>query len=149
MTDNSIRDSIKASILKRLDDSPSRRHEALQEFMGVTLPTVDDGSAASIASLVPQLPNSLYEKWATLFADRLLETVPKPQLEELCNGSADSEATLALVYVMFMESERMEKQIAEDLHALGVGTSAADAVGNALGSYLRARIASQKKAPAQ
>ena len=63
------------------------------------------------------------------FVDRLLETVPHVQIAELCDGSAENEAALALAYVMFLESARMEKQMAEDLAACAPseGADAADA----------------------
>ena len=54
-----------------------------------------------------------------MFMDRLLETVPPVQIEELCLGTPESDASLLLVYVMFMESARMEKVVADDLGALG------------------------------
>ncbi len=148
MDTNQLKRYIIETILQRLDENATSRQEALQEFMGVSMPAVGDGSASSLSRLIPELPHSIYEKWAGLFADRLLETVPRNQVEELCSGTEDNTASLSLVYLMFMESERMEKQIAADLHALGVEMSAIDDAGNALGSYLRARLAAQK-APIQ
>lgn len=135
-------------ILRRLDESPEGRQEALHEFMGISLPSVDEQSASSMARLIPEIPRSVYEKWATLFAERLIETVPHIQVEELCSGTEENNAAIALIYLMFMESERMEKQIAADLHTLGIKLSSIDEAGNALGAYLRARLASQK-APVQ
>ncbi|AAS95703.1 hypothetical protein [Nitratidesulfovibrio vulgaris] len=143
MDDKTLHAHLASTVLRRFDEDPARRQEALQEFMEVTLPTIDGQSADKVATLVPELPYSLYEKWATLFADRLLETVERTQLASLCDGSADNDATIALVYVMFMESERMEKQVAEDLAALGVRMADADATGNALGAYLRAKLSRQ------
>lgn len=148
MDTKELKTYIITAILKRLDENPTSRHEALQEFMGVSLPSVGDASANSVSRLIPELPLSVYEKWATMFAERLLETVPRNQVEELCSGTEENNAALSLVYLMFMESERMEKQVAEDLAALGVSMSAIDDAGNALGSYLRARLAEQK-APMQ
>ena len=52
-----------------------------------------------------------------MFVDRLFETVPTNQIEALCDGSEENEGALALAYVMFLESARMEKQMAEDLAA--------------------------------
>lgn len=146
---DALRDILIQSVLQRFDADSTRRKEALQEFMSVTMPTIEDGSATSIASLIPELPLSLYESWASLFADRLVETLPQQQLEELCSGTDEANTTVALVYLMFMESERMEKQIAKDLHALGMTMGSVDAVGNALGSYLRARLSAQKETPEQ
>ncbi|MFI3270852.1 MAG: hypothetical protein R3Y11_01940 [Pseudomonadota bacterium] len=144
MDTNELKTYIIETILQRLDENSTSRQEALQEFMGVSMPSVGDGSASSVSRLIPELPRSIYEKWAGLFADRLLETVPRDQVEELCSGTDDNTASLSLVYLMFMESERMEKQIAADLHALGVEMSAMDDAGNALGCYFRARLAAQK-----
>lgn len=148
MDTKELKQYIVKTILQRLDENPLSRQEALQEFMGVSLPSVGDESSNSVSRLIPELPRSIYENWAGLFADRLLETVPRNQVEELCSGTEDNTAALSLVYLMFMESERMEKQIAEDLHNLGIEMSAMDEAGNALGSYLRARLAAQK-APMQ
>lgn len=147
MDDKTLHAHLASTVLRRFDEDPARRHEALQEFMGVTMPTVGDRSADTVATLVPELPYELYRKWAELFADRMLETVDRQQLAALCDGSVENDATIALVYVMFMESERMEKQIAADLHALGTAAADADATGNALGAYLRARLASQRQDP--
>lgn len=144
MSDTTHRDCIIATILERLDGDNARRGEALGEFMAVTMPTLDDRAAATLSGLIPQLPQELYHRWASLFADRLLETVPANQIAELCNGTEENKATLGLIYLMFMESERMEKQIATDLHALGVSLADTDATGTLLGNYLRARISLQK-----
>ena len=86
-------------------------------------------AAAIVAETAPRLLPQLTEKWVGMFVDRLLETVPQAQIAELCDGSAENEAALALAYVMFLESARMEKQMAEDLAAfeLPAGTDGADA----------------------
>ena len=122
MTSDEMRAHITAVLLGRLshpDPDGERRGEALYDFLALSLPDMDEASLKSIAAKVPELPPALYRKWAGLFAERLLETIPQNQLEELCNGGEDNNATLALVYLMFMESERMEKQVAEDLAELG------------------------------
>jgi hypothetical protein len=140
VTTEHIRTHIITTVLSRLDRDHSSRQEALEEFMSVTLPAVDQRAARQVSGLVPTIPDTIYEKWAAMFADRLLETVEEKQLQMLCDGKKDNEATLCLVYLMFMESEKMEKQIAEDLHALGMQSSASDAVGNMLGVYFRSRL---------
>ncbi|MFV0421229.1 hypothetical protein [Oleidesulfovibrio sp.] len=145
MTTDEIKKHIIDTVLHRLDRDNSSRHEALEEFMTVVLPTVDERAAKQVSGLVPTLPDTIYEKWATMFAERLLETVERRQLELLCDGSEDNNATVCLVYLMFMESERMEKQIAEDLHALGVQEAATDAVGNVLGAYFKNKLDQRKE----
>jgi hypothetical protein len=112
--------------------------------MGVTMPNVENRAAGQVASLVPEIPASVYRKWVDMFVDRLLETVPLNQLAELCIDTEENRATLSLVYVMFMESQRMEKQIAEDLSALGMEQSGQDDMGNTLADYLRAKLANLK-----
>jgi hypothetical protein len=144
MDTQNIRTHISNVILARLSDSRERRTEALGEFMGVTMPNVENRAAGQVASLVPEIPASVYRKWVDMFVDRLLETVPLNQLAELCTDTEENRATLSLVYVMFMESQRMEKQIAEDLSALGMEQSGQDDVGNTLADYLRAKLANLK-----
>lgn len=144
-----IREHLMRTVLAKLSDTHDRRSEAVNEFLGVTMPGVESQAAERVASLVPEIPTSVYEKWVAMFADRLLATLPEPQLVELCDGAEDNDATIALVYVMFMESERMEKQIAEDLHALGIEQAEHDDVGNMLGSYLRAKLATKSDDPVQ
>jgi type IV secretory pathway VirB6-like protein len=53
-----------------------------------------------------------------MFAARMFETVPREQIETLCDGSEDNDAALSLAFIMFLESARMERQIAEDLSCL-------------------------------
>lgn len=144
MDTQAIRTQITKVVLERLSDSKDRRTEALGEFMGVTMPNVEGKAAEQVASLVPEIPSAIYKKWVDMFADRLLETVPLNQLEELCCDTEESRATLSLVYVMFMESERMEKQIVQDLAALGMEQAQQDDVGNTLADYLRAKLANMK-----
>ncbi|MDL2307074.1 hypothetical protein LJC48_03480 [Desulfovibrio sp. OttesenSCG-928-C06] len=149
MTPEQIHKHITPLILRRLDADHNRRGEALHDFLAISLPGMDESSIDTVAAMVPELPESMYRKWIGMFVDRLIETIPQNQLDELCNGSEDNNATLALVYLMFMESARMEKQVAEDLAALGnTGASkddgtpapAADAQADALALYLKARL---------
>ena len=93
------------------------RAEALTAFVGLARPDLGPDAAAIVAETAPRLLPKLTEKWVGLFVDRLMETVPHVQIAELCDGTAENEAALALAYVMFLESERMEKQMAEDLAA--------------------------------
>ncbi|MHC1711721.1 MAG: hypothetical protein AB9872_06205 [Solidesulfovibrio sp.] len=93
------------------------RAEALAAFVGLARPDLGPEAAGIIAEKTPRLLPDLTEKWIGMFVDRLFETVPAKQIELLCDGSEENEAALALAYVMFLESERMEKQMAEDLAA--------------------------------
>ncbi|WP_027367082.1 hypothetical protein [Desulfocurvibacter africanus] len=136
-----LRKHIIEVILEHVSRDEARRREALSEFFGVTLPAVDDAQTQRLAELVPPLLPVLYEKWANMFADRLFETVPEEQIEDLCRSGEKNRATLLLVYIMFMESERMEKQVAQDLRAHGLQL-APEAGQDAVASYLRARLSS-------
>lgn len=135
-----MRAHIMQVVLHKLDLDPSRRAEALSDFLALSLPDMDADSIRSVAGKVPQLPQGVYEKWINMFIDRLFETIPQNQMDELCNGAQDNNATLGLVYLMFMESARMEKQVAEDLAALGLQNSGQDAETDALALYLKARL---------
>jgi hypothetical protein len=127
-------------ILAKVEEQDeSRRAEALAEFMSIT------GTAGSapetVAELIPPLMHDLYEKWITMFIDRLLETVDAANVELLCDGTDDNNAALVLAYIMFLESARMEKQIDEDLRQHGMGVSGADDLGDLAASYIRAQMA--------
>lgn len=126
MTEKDIRARIVHAILSCISGEGERRSQALREVLGIAVPRLDEASLAGIAAKVPELPLPLYQKWVGLFADRLLETAPREQLEDLCRDTPESAATLQLVYSMFMESERMEKMIAADLRALAGGNDAAE-----------------------
>ncbi|MEZ0576013.1 hypothetical protein [Halodesulfovibrio aestuarii] len=140
-----IRDHLIATVMCRIDNSISSRAEALREFMDVTLPNIEKDASAEIAQHIPTLPENIYRKWAEMFADRMLQTVKTDQLADMCDNTEESNATIALVYLMFMESERMEVQIAKDLTELGVKSSATDEVGNFLGGYLRTALGARKE----
>lgn len=115
MTMQEIHLFITTSIILRLAHASARREEALREILSVSHPGLDDAAIKELAALVPELPARIHEKWVLLFADRLLETTPKLQLEELCSNTEENNGALMLLYSMFMESERMEKIVAEDL----------------------------------
>jgi len=135
-----IREHLIATVMNRIDDSSDSRSEALREFMDVTLPNIGKDASAEISQIIPTLPDTVYKKWAAMFADRMLQTVKTTQLSEMCDNTEESNATIALVYLMFMESERMEQQIASDLTELGVKAGNTDEVGNFLGDYLRSAL---------
>ena len=145
MTDRQgMREHITDILSRRLRDTDERRHEALVEFFSVTIPGMDTGRAERLAAQVPPLMPRLHERWIGMFVDRLFETVDESQLRELCAGTKAAEATVALTYVMFMESERMEKQVAADLARVGEAGDDAQVLEEALGAYLRATLAARK-----
>ena len=104
-----------STITQRFCTDKVRREEALRDVLAICNPGKDSKSIDSIARSVPELPADIYRKWAAMFAQRLYETVAPEQIDDLCLGTPESVATLTLVFVMFMESERMEKQVAMDL----------------------------------
>ena len=129
MKEAQLRQFIAERVLSRIAGKGERRDEALRAVIDLAIPNLDDKSVAGIAAAIPELPVSLYRKWVDMFVDRLLETVCPPQIEELCRGTPESDASLLLVYVMFMESARMERVVAHDLKALGE-KNAPDAAGH-------------------
>lgn len=141
MTEQEMRSFITRTIMERYTSVSEDREETLADVLGVLLPQETAGTVREAARMAPALPASLYERWADLFAQRLLETVPHDQVADLCQGTAESEATLALVYVMFMESERMEKVVSDDLRLLGFVSPEEGAAAALVGSWLRARMA--------
>lgn len=115
MNEESIRTFVTARILSRISGVGARRDEALRAVLGIAAPGLDDTSLSRLVAEAPEIPVSLYEKWIRLFLDRLLKTVPCEQIQDLCLNTPESNASLLLVYSMFMESETMEQVIAEDL----------------------------------
>ncbi|MDL2291389.1 hypothetical protein LJC09_04730 [Desulfovibrio sp. OttesenSCG-928-F20] len=118
MDEQALRTFIIARVLSRISPIGERRNTALRDVLGLTAPHLDKETLESVAPLVPELPQALYEKWAGAFADKLLESVPLEQLRTLCDNTEDNNAALLLTYSMFMESERMEQTVAEDIKAL-------------------------------
>lgn len=114
----SRRHQVRTLLLARVARADTGREEAIRDFVGVTRPDLGPEAATIIAAKAPPVPVALTEKWIDLFVDRLFETVPAAQIELLCDGAPDNEAALVLAYVLFLESERMERQMAEDLARL-------------------------------
>lgn len=142
MTNEYIRSHVLKVVLARLDLDQERRSEALGDFLALSLPGMQEQSIKAVAALVPTLPQSLYAKWIGLFSESLLETIPRDQLAELCNGTQDNDATLSMVYLLFMESARMEEQTSRDLSELGLQAShdGQNTQLDALSLYLKARL---------
>lgn len=137
--------ALRASLLNMLRrrvqaQDEGRRREALVEYLAVTGTAPDTGQAAALAGLVPPVLPELYEKWIGLFLDRLFETVPQEQVAVLAEDTPDNEAAVVLAYLMFLESERMEKQVQQDLEAYGLAHSGDADQGGAVAGFLRSRI---------
>ncbi len=132
---------IRQTILDHVSESDERRAEAIREFFSVTMPGMDVKAAGLIAQNAPPLLPVLYEKWIFMFAKRLFETAPLEQIQTLCDGSEDNNAAIALSYIMFLESERMEKQIEQDLAATDLGGGVDEEGAAAMAEYIRSRMA--------
>ncbi len=135
-----LKDRVGELLLARVSENDERRRQGLSEFLAMTCPDLQEGAAANLADLVPPLLPTLYAKWIGMFADRLLETVPQAQVEELCSGSAENTASLLLVFLMYLESATMERQIAEDLKTYGIDHSSDEDGGMVVADYIRARV---------
>ncbi len=135
------RKQIVAIILERLSSSDARRQEALDQYFAVSMPNMTDDVSAKVAALVPPLMHTLYEKWANMFADSLFANLPEDQLTYLTNGDKENEAALALAYIMFMESARMEDQSQKDLEAYGRAHTGDGEEAELAAGYIRAKIA--------
>lgn len=131
---------MKAVVMERLSRDVGRREEALNEYFAVAMPDMEEAQTKQLASMIPVVLPALYEKWVGMFLDRITETVPAEQLELLCDGSDESNASIVLVYIMFLESERMEKQIAQDLAEYGKAHSNDPDLGSVAADYIRAKM---------
>lgn len=103
------------TIVSRFSTEAHSRQEALQEVLALSNQHMSEAAIADLAKSIPPLPSELYTKWATMFAERLIETVDHRQIKDLCEPTDDNKSTLALLFAMFMETETMEKQKAKDM----------------------------------
>ena len=145
LTQAQMRSHIFLVILDKFANSADRRQEALTEYFLVTMPNVTADAAERLAGLIPDLMPELYKKWINQFADRLFETVSDDQLQHLCDGSVENNAALGLVYLMFMESERMEKESEEDLRRYALEHSGDADMGDLVAEYLRGKVEALRK----
>lgn len=145
LTQAQMRAHIFLVILDRFSGSAERRQEALTEYFLVTMPNISEDAARRLAELIPDLMPELYSKWIGQFAERLFETVPDEQLQHLCDGSVENNAALGLVFLMFMESERMEKETEDDLREYARRHSGADDMGDLVAEYLRGKVAALRR----
>ncbi|WP_022660415.1 hypothetical protein [Paucidesulfovibrio longus] len=139
---NLLREQLYGVIMERVDQDAERRKEALTEYLLVT-GSAAEGAAEQVAELVPPVLPELYAKWVNMFLDRLFETVPVEQIEILADGSEQNNAAAIMAYLMFLESERMEKQVAEDLAGCGLsaGGQGQDGAGGISAEFIRTRMA--------
>lgn len=137
---DALKKRIAELVIEQVDRDEKRRGEAVSDYLALTA-GVDPDKARQVAGLVPPVQKSLYARWIQMFADRLLETVPLEQVEHLADGTEDNKAALVLVFLMFLESERMERQIEEDLAEYGQEHSHDPDMGQAAAAYIRASMA--------
>lgn len=145
LTHAQIRAHIFLVILDKFSSSTEQRQEALREYFLVTMPNISDDAADRLASLIPTLMPDLYKKWIDLFVTRLFETISDEQLQHLCDGSVENNAALGLVFLMFMESERMEQQTEADLRQYALEHSGDADMGDLVAAYLRGKVAALAK----
>jgi len=141
----SQRDHIVTVILARVSMSQERRGEALREYLALSMPNMAEEVSERLVRMIPPVMDDLYRKWADMFAESLLERLPQNQLDYLTNGEPDNDAALALAYIMFMESERMEKQVAEDLRSYGISQSGDGEEASLAAAFLQAKTAELAK----
>jgi hypothetical protein len=135
-----MRSHIFLVILDKFSSSTERRQEALTEYLLVTLPNISKETAAKLAGLIPDILPELYSKWIDQFVEKLFETIPDDQLQHLCSGSVENNAALSLVFLMFMESERMERQMEDDLRRYALQHSGSGDMGDLVAAYLRGKV---------
>jgi len=140
LTREEMRAKIFLTLLAKFPSDPSQRHEALRDYFLVTLPGMTVEMASQLASLVPSIMPKLYERWISLFAERLFATIPEPQLQVFLSGGQENDAALALVFLMFLESARMEEQMEKDLREYAAAHAHDPDMGNAVAAYLRAKV---------
>jgi len=110
------------------------------------MPNLAEDEVGRLAKMAPPLAGELYARWIDLFVDRLLETLPPETLDLLCSDRKEDEAALALAFLMFLESARMETVVQEDLERYGRERSADGDAGAVAAAFLRTRIAELLKA---
>lgn len=142
MSEQMHQDHIRSTLLAKVEEQDeAKRKEALVEFMSVTGTAPSEEMTDKVAEMIPPVMHKLYEKWIGMFIDRLFETAPHDAIGLLCDGTEENNAALLLAYVMFLESERMEKQIQQDLDEYGRNMTGTDEMGDLASSYIRARLA--------
>lgn len=134
--ENILREHLFNTIIDKVSTEGDRRADALTEFFAVT-GAVGDARAEKVAELVPPILPELYTKWIKMFLDRLFETVATEQIELICSGTEEDNAAATLAYIMFLESERMEKQIEDDLKAYGLTHTGENDMGDLAAQYIR------------
>ena len=143
--EGAMRAHIEAVLMERVSqESAQRRAEALREYLTLTRAATTKAEAEKLSGMIPPVLPALYRKWIRMFIARLFETAAREQIAVLCDGTNESAAALTLAYLMFLESERMERQVQEDLRALGESQSAVSETpeqADVAATYIRARVA--------
>lgn len=143
-TEQELRAYIEAVLMERVSQNDAeRRAEALREYLTVTRAATTKNTAEELSAMIPPVLPALYRKWIRMFIKRLFETATEEQIATLCDGTQENAAALLLAYLMFLESERMENQVQEDLRALGESQSVAaegPEQADVAATYIRARI---------
>jgi len=153
--DQAMRAHIEAVLMARVTQDEARRAEALRDYLCLTSAAGNPDQADTLAAMIPPVLPSLYRRWIHMFLARLSETVPREQTALLCDGTDESAAALSLAFLMFLESERMEKQMAADLAAFGASQSTMAGLGenaqaaDAAAAFLRSRVAELAKKQAK
>lgn len=138
--DSRLRDYLFTTVKAQVSRDQERRSEAIYEYLAVTMPDIPTATAESIAAMIPDIPDEIYDGWITMFVDRLMETVDPAQIAELCDGTRKNDAAIVLTYIMFMESERMEKQVRADIDRYCLSTPDDSDAGELVRTYLRSRL---------
>ncbi len=92
---------------------------------------------AQIVSQAPSLISTLHAKWIDMFIERLQETASPQHVELLCDNTSGNNAALLLAYTMFLESERMEQIVEQDIHGMMTANFAESALCDSIGAQLR------------
>jgi hypothetical protein len=144
-TEQDLRAYIETVLMERVaQNDAERRAEALRDYLTVSRAAADNRTAEELAGMIPPVLPALYRKWIRMFIKKLFETATAEQIATLCDGTAENAAALLLAYLMFLESERMERQVLDDLRSLGESQSAvAEGPDQAdvAATYIRARVA--------
>lgn len=124
-------------LLTMVLQSQDSRASDLNEYLDVVLPQGDNMEMAQIVSQAPSLISTLHAKWIDMFIERLQETASPQHVELLCDNTSGNNAALLLAYTMFLESERMEQIVEQDIHGMMTANFAESALCDSIGAQLR------------
>lgn len=118
-TEEEVRARVHLAVMRHVSAREERREEALRDYCGILMPDLDRNTVQKLAAMIPAVMPELYRRWADMFVESLMQTASPEHLAALCENTPEAQATVALVFVMFLESERMERQVARDLEDYG------------------------------